>query len=901
VALNTTPDRFGGASNPLRPGGVYIAKVVREHGNGTVTVFVKFLGSTIGPIKVVDYTPASVPVVGEQVLVTFLDNLLNDMVVIGRITPRNSGGSSVTVSDTAPTSPAEGDLWYESDTSILFIRYNSYWVEAGVTGPTGPIGPSGGPTGATGPTGITGPTGVTGATGTTGTTGATGQTGATGPTGITGPTGVGATGPTGPSGGPTGATGPTGPTGSIDDLSDVVITIATTGDFLKYNAGTWVNDPINLGTDTVGDYVSDITAGTGIGVTHTPSEGSSPTVSLSNTTISLNGTSVSLTSAGTQTVTAAAGTLTGATLAAGVTGSSLTSVGTLTSLAITGDIAVDTTTLKVDSSTDRVGIGTASPLSKLHIADASGYGVRVSATTNLGLIGSNGESDGLRISGGIPDQVTVGGNIYLYGNTHATRAADVALMSNGNEILTVDGATLRVGIGVLSPASALDVSGTVTATAFAGAWNGTAIDGQYGGTGVANTGKTVTLGGNLTTSGAFATTLTATATTTVTLPTTGTLATLAGTEPLTNKTINGLTITSSTGTLTVTNAKTLSVSNTLTLAGTDGTTMTFPSTSATIARTDAANTFTGIQTMTSPAITTELTTGSTTFSLINGTATTVNFAGAATTLNIGASTATINLGGGTTGATVNIKGSLTVEGTTTTINSTTISVDDKNIELGSVTTPTDVTADGGGITLRGTTDKTLNWVDATDAWTSSEHLNIASGKAYYINGTSVLNATTLGAGVVSVGTITTGTWSASFGAVSGANLTTLNASNLSTGAISSTIMKNSSSVDGTTVTVSANTTTTIDTIAVSSNPQAIEYILRVSQSTTMRTSKVLISPSANSGAGAVDYVEYAVIETGGTLSGIAVAASVSGANILLTVTTTSGSTMSAKFIKTVMV
>lgn len=48
--------------------------------------------------------------------------------------------------------------------------------------------------------------------------------------------------------------------------------------------------------------------------------------------------------------------------------------------------------------------------------------------------------------------------------------------------------------------------------------------------------------------------------------------------------------------------KTFTVNNTLTLAGTDGTTMTFPSTSATIARTDAANTFTGVQTMTSPVI-----------------------------------------------------------------------------------------------------------------------------------------------------------------------------------------------------------------------------------------------------------------------------------------------------------
>lgn len=64
--------------------------------------------------------------------------------------------------------------------------------------------------------------------------------------------------------------------------------------------------------------------------------------------------------------------------------------------------------------------------------------------------------------------------------------------------------------------------------------------------------------------------------------------------------INGLTITASTGTLTLTNGKTFSVAKSITLDGTDGTTMTFPSTSATIARTDAANTFTGIQTFSTP-------------------------------------------------------------------------------------------------------------------------------------------------------------------------------------------------------------------------------------------------------------------------------------------------------------
>jgi hypothetical protein len=112
---------------------------------------------------------------------------------------------------------------------------------------------------------------------------------------------------------------------------------------------------------------------------------------------------------------------------------------------------------------------------------------------------------------------------------------------------------------------------------------------------------------------------------------------------------------------------------------------------------------------------------------------------------------------------VTVGGNLTVNGTTTTVNSTTVTVDDKNIELGSVASPTDTTADGGGITLKGTTDKTINWVDATDAWTFSEHVDLASAKEYRIAGTKVLDATSLGSAVVSssltsVGTITSGTW-----------------------------------------------------------------------------------------------------------------------------------------------
>ena len=75
-----------------------------------------------------------------------------------------------------------------------------------------------------------------------------------------------------------------------------------------------------------------------------------------------------------------------------------------------------------------------------------------------------------------------------------------------------------------------------------------------------------------------------------------------------------------------------------------------------------------------------------------------------------------------------IGGDLTVSGTTTTINSTTLTVDDKNIEMGSVDNPTDSTADGGGITLKGSTDKTIIWSQSNNSWNLNQNLSIASGK-----------------------------------------------------------------------------------------------------------------------------------------------------------------------------
>ena len=394
MGLNTPPDRFGGVRNPLQPGGIYIAKVVREHGNGTVTVYVKTLGSTIGPIKVANYTPSTVPTVGEQVLVSFLDNLLSDMVVIGRISPRVD---ELSIAD---------NLIVDSSTSDALVRFTQRGtgdvlrVEDSTNVDSTPLI-------------------VT----------------ADGSVGI----------------------GLSSPSKKLHVSGDAQIT------------GNFTVGSSSLFFDVSNDNL-------GIGTT-------SPAAKL-HVTGSTSGELVRITQTG-----------------AGA------------ALLVEDSTNPDSTPFTVDAS-GKVGIGTTSPAAMFHVTDSGGYGAQIRSTTNLGLLGSNAESDGLRISGGIPDEVTVGGNIYVYGNTHATRAANVTINTNGTEVITVNSSG-NVGIGNTSPTAKLDITGSALIS--------------------------------------------------------GSLNKVTITAPATS------------ATLTIANGKTLTASNTLTLAGTDSTTMTFPSTSQTIA------------------------------------------------------------------------------------------------------------------------------------------------------------------------------------------------------------------------------------------------------------------------------------------------------------------------------
>lgn len=154
--------------------------------------------------------------------------------------------------------------------------------------------------------------------------------------------------------------------------------------------------------------------------------------------------------------------------------------------------------------------------------------------TNTGVTGiGNGKVTDAMLAPGITDGKLA--TISTLGKV-ANSATTATEFNTPNTIVSRDGSGNFTAGNITA-----NLTGNVTGTAA----NVTGIVlGANGGTGVPNSGRTMTLGGNvvtagdLTTAGAFATTLTSTGATNVTLPTTGTLSTLAGIETLTNKTIS---------------------------------------------------------------------------------------------------------------------------------------------------------------------------------------------------------------------------------------------------------------------------------------------------------------------------------------------------------------------------
>ena len=185
-----------------------------------------------------------------------------------------------------------------------------------------------------------------------------------------------------------------------------------------------------------------------------------------------------------------------------------------------------------------------------------------------------------------------------------------------------------------------------------------------------------------------------------------------------------------------------------------------------------------------------------------------------------------------------IYGDLVVTGGTTTISSTQIDVTDKNLQLATGNS-SDSGADGGGLTVKGASDKTWNWVDSTDAWTSNQHIDVTTGKVFKIAGTEVLNATTLGAGIVNSSLTSVGT----LGSLTVTNAVTAGSLDISGGAdIDGTLEADAYTVNGTALNeyiadtvgamVSSNTETNI-TVTYQDADNTLDFVIGIlNQDTT---------------------------------------------------------------------
>ena len=312
--------------------------------------------------------------------------------------------------------------------------------------------------------------------------------------------------------------------------------------------------------------------------------------------------------------------------------------------------------------------------------------------------------------------------------------------------------------------------------------------------------------------------------------------------------------------------------------------------------TTGAQTFGGVKTFASPVFTTSIDTTSTTVNVVNANATTVNFANAATTISIGEATGTTTFNGNVT-----IANNLTVNGTVTTINSTTITVDDKNLVLGNVASSSNTTANGGGITIEATTggDKTFNWASSTQGWTSSENMDLAAGKVYKIGTTDVLSNTTLGTSVVNSSLTKVGLASAGFVKTDASgNLTVDSGTYISAAnvALTGTATLNSIAQWVTASSVSATNTApfTSGTLFNTSAYTGAEFIVKADNGTDREIIKVLVVTN-----GSDFYVtQYGDVTTNGSLVGIDF--SISTGNVSMVVTPVNATSTSIKITGTLL-
>ena len=186
---------------------------------------------------------------------------------------------------------------------------------------------------------------------------------------------------------------------TLANQTDVTLTSSANGDFLRYNGTVWVNDAVNLSTDTIGDYVSSLVAGTGITLSNNTGEGSTPTVAVTSGTYDAYGAAASAQSAAQTFATNLVANVATAFEIAGDSGTSKTITSGSDTLTIAGGVGLtsvtsvtDTITLNLDNtavtagnygSSSSVGTFTVDAQGRLTAASNSAIAITASQVTDL--------------------------------------------------------------------------------------------------------------------------------------------------------------------------------------------------------------------------------------------------------------------------------------------------------------------------------------------------------------------------------------------------------------------------------------------------------------------------------------------------------------------------------------
>lgn len=232
-----------------------------------------------------------------------------------------------------------------------------------------------------------------------------------------------------------------------------------------------------------------------------------------------------------------------------------------------GNNTLSNGSIVVGSGTSITTSGTGSISGNIVASSIPWAGLTAIPSPTLSVTGDGTAAFTLLAGGGATGALTLA-NVATGATTGSSTAIPVITFNNKGLVTAVSTAAVIAPAGTLTgatlAANVLASSLTSVGTISAGTWQGTALTGQYGGNGVANTGTTFTRAGNVIFSGAFASTFTFTGITGVTFPTSGTLATVAGTVSSITGTANQIVASASTGAVTLSLATTLASINSIT-------------------------------------------------------------------------------------------------------------------------------------------------------------------------------------------------------------------------------------------------------------------------------------------------------------------------------------------------